>query len=108
MPRMKQHREELQPDFVDGVAAVENESRRDRHRERGQPADIASDERLEFHREMNARNADQHNRQAQGPDVSPEQSLRKKEDVEMKRSVIIRRIVSVETRSSSFDRRTSR
>ena len=94
---MNKHREEHEPDFVDGVAAVENETGRDRHGERGQPADIAADERLESCREMNAKNADEDNRQPQGPKISPEQSLRKEEHVKVQRPVIIGRIVFVET-----------
>ena len=40
----EEHREEQQPHFVDRIAAVENETGRNRHRERGDPADISSDE----------------------------------------------------------------
>ena len=96
---MKSMEKKLQPDFVDGIAAVENESGRDGHGQRRQPADIAADERLEFHRQIDANDADEDHRQAQGPKISPEQRLRKEEDVKMKRAVIICRVVSVKTGS---------
>ncbi len=95
-PQDEEHREELQPDFVNRITAVENKSGRDGHGERGQPADVAPDERFEFERQKNANDADQHHRQPQGPDVAPEQCLREEENVEMERAVIIRRVVPVE------------
>src|SRR6476619_7600670 len=76
----EEHRKHEQPDFVDRVAAVEDESRRDRHGERGPAADIAADERLEFHREMDRENAGEHYRQTERPDVSAEERLADKEN----------------------------
>ena len=72
------HREEQEPDFVNRVAAVENKSGRNGHRERGQTTNIASDERLEFQRQTNANDADENNRQAQRPDISSEQESAEK------------------------------
>src|SRR4051812_11598055 len=95
-PENEKHRKEEEPDFVDGIAAVENEARRDGHGERGDPADIAADEWLEFQRQMNRKNAGQHDRQPDRPDIPPQQSLANKENIEVERPVIIRRVISVE------------
>ena len=96
-PEDEKHREELEPDFVNRIAPVEDEPRRDSHRKCRHPAHVPPDERLKFHREINAKNAHEHHRNAQGQDISPKQCLTKEENVKMKRAVIIRWVVSVKS-----------
>ena len=95
-PEHEEHREKKQPHFVNRVAAVKNEGGRNRHRERGDPAHRAADERLEFQRHKNRADARQHDRQPERPNVPAEKRLREEKNVEMKRPVIIRRVVAVE------------
>src|SRR5205823_2502363 len=94
-PQNEEHREKLQPDFVDRIAAVEYESGGDGHRQRGEPADISPDERFEFQGQIKTADADEHDRQTEGQDMSPEQCLTKEENVKMERAVIVRRVVAV-------------
>ena len=94
-PKNEQHREENEPDFVNRIAPVKNETGRDRHRERGHSAYASSDERLEFQREPDADDAYEDNGQTQRPDVPSEQCLRDQQHVKMQRSVIIRRVVFI-------------
>ena len=91
---MKQDRKEKQPDFVDGIAPVENEGGGNGHGERGEPGDVAADEPVEFEGQPDGANADEHNGQTQRPDVASEERLRKEKHVEMQRPVIIRRVVA--------------
>src|ERR1700730_18610065 len=71
-PENEQHREENEPDFVNRIAPVENETRRDRHGQRGYSAHASPDEWLEFQREPDANDAYEHDRQTQSPHIPPE------------------------------------
>src|ERR1041384_5873715 len=82
---------------MDGVTPVENEAGRDGHGERRNSAHAAADERLKFKGEMDRKNARQHDRQPDRPDVAAEQRLANKENVEVERPVIIRRVVTIES-----------
>ena len=93
----KEDGEEQQPDFVNGIAAVKNEAGRSCHRDRGESVDGFADKRLKFQREPDAANADEYDRQPQGPEIAPKQSLRQQEHIEMERPVIIGRVVFVVT-----------
>ena len=92
----EEHREKKQPHFVNRIAAVKNEGGRNRHRERGDAAHRAADEGFELQRHQNRADARQHDRQPERPNVPAEKRLREEKNVEMKRPVIIRRVVAVE------------
>src|SRR5205085_4785406 len=92
----EKHGEYDQPDFVDRVTAVENETGRDRHGEGGEPAHVTADERFEFQGEMDRENAREHDGQPDRPHIPPEKRLADEENVEVKRPVIICRVVTVE------------
>src|SRR3954447_11659220 len=78
------------------VAAIENKSGRYRHREGREPAHVPADERLEFHREMNGKDAGQHDRQPDGPEVSAEERLGNEKDIKVEGPVIMGRVVAIE------------
>ena len=80
---------------MNGVTAVENETGRDRHRQRRDSTDVFSYEWLKLQRHPHTSDADQHDRQTQRPHIASKQTLKQQENIKVKRTVIIGRIVMV-------------
>jgi len=89
----EKHGEEDKPRLVDRIAPVEHADRRHGEGQRSPPDGPASEPAGEEKENRDARHAGQHDRQAQRPEVAPEQFLREKDGVEMPRPVEIGRIV---------------
>ena len=79
----KQHREKQDPDFVDGIAPVKNETGRNGHGQRGQATNGAADKRFEFQGQPHATDADQDDGQSQRNQIAPKQGLRHQQQIKM-------------------------
>src|SRR3954466_3828365 len=85
----KNHREELQPHFVNGVAPVENKPGRYCHGQRSDSADVFSYKWLKLQREPHTRDAHKYDWQPYRPQIPAKQTLREQKNVKVKRPVII-------------------
>src|SRR5262245_13570976 len=80
---------------MNGVASVEDEPGRHRHRQCCDSADVLSYEWFKLQGDPHTSDAHQHDGQTQGPHVASKQTLKEQENVKMKRTVIIGRVVTV-------------
>src|ERR1051326_42438 len=79
------------------VAPVKDESWRDRCGQRCDAADVSTYHRLQLEHQPNASNAHKHDRQPQRPQVPAKQALENQQDIEVKRPVVIGRVISVKS-----------
>jgi len=79
------------------VAPIKDESWRDRHGQRCDAAYFSAYQRLELEHQPNTNNAHKYDGQPQRPQVPPKQALEKQQDVKVKRSVVIGRVVPVKS-----------
>ena len=89
----EKHGEEHEPRLMDGISSVENAGGRNGEGQRGPAGGLASEPSPEHEKDRNAEQAGDDYRQAQSPEIAPEQFLRDKDGVKMPRPVEIGRIV---------------
>jgi hypothetical protein len=93
----EEHGEKHEPRFVEGIAPVENARGRNGKGQGGPARGLASEPTTEQEKDRHAEQAGDDDRQAQRPEIAPEQFLREKDGVKMPRPVEIGRIVVEET-----------